>query len=129
MSLNFRSCRPVDVFADCTVDTPAGRIGITGTGRTVVVSADRPGTYRKLLHAAPFGHSPRSAPIGQLRDSLNHADLTLRLQVKNVEIARMSPGIGGGLLSALFGLPGIQIQPIGLLRSFLTFKWPSREHA
>jgi hypothetical protein len=105
---NFRSFRPVDFFADCTVDTPAGRIGITGTGRTVVVSADRPGTYRKLLH---------------------DADITLRLQVKNVEIARMSPGVRGGLLSALFGLPGMQIQPIGLLRSFLTFKWPSREQA
>ena len=123
------SYRPVDVFADCTVDTPAGRIGITGTGRNVVLSAARPGTYRKLLHAARFGRSQRSAPIRRLSDSLARADLTLSLHVKNLEIARMGPSMKGGLLSALFSLPGIQIRPIGLLRSFLTFKWPSREHA
>ena len=121
--------RPVDVFADCTVDTPAGRIDITGTGRTVVVSAAHPGTYRQLLHAAPFGRAQRSVPIRLLSDSLGYADLKLSLHVKNLEIARMSPGMKGGLLSALFGLPGMQIRPIGLLRSFLVYTWPGRELA
>jgi hypothetical protein len=121
--------RPVDVFADCTVDTPAGRIGITGTGQTVVVSAARPGTYRQLLCTAPFGRAQRSGPIRLLRDSLGHADLELSLHVKNVEIGRMSPGMKDGLLSALFGLPGIQIRPVGLLRSFLVYTRPGRELA
>jgi len=112
--------RPVDVFADCTVDTPAGRIDVTGSGRTIALTASGTKTFRRLLMMSPAGRGRRAELLRRIRAGLALGDLTVSVRSGRREIARIEPRRGGGLLSPYVGLPGVRLRPAGLLMSFLT---------
>jgi hypothetical protein len=110
----------VDVFADCTVDTPAGRIDVTGSGRTIALTASGTRTFRRLLEVSPAGRGRREELLRRIRAGLALGDLTVSVRSGRREIARIEPRRGGGLLSRYFGLPGVRLRPAGLLLSLLT---------
>ena len=111
--------RPVAVFADCTVDTPAGRIDVTGSGRTIALSATSTSTFRWLVDATPGGPGGRKAFLRRVRDGLEVGDVVLSVRIGRREIARIEPDRAGGLLSRWLGAPGVRLRPAKLLLALL----------
>lgn len=120
MSSSYPGHRPVDVFADCTVDTPAGRIVVTGSGRTIALSATRTSTLRWLVNATPGGPGGRKAFLRRVRDGLEFGDLVLSVRTGRREIARIEPDRAGGLLSRWLGVSGVRLRPAKLLLALLS---------
>lgn len=110
--------RPVDVFAACTVDTPAGRIAIDGSGQSVAVSADSLATLRFALSAGLRGHD-RPESLRRLGSALRIAGLSMSVRVGRREIASIGEGVSAGLLSLALALPGVRLRPIALVRAFV----------
>jgi hypothetical protein len=110
----------VDVFADCTVNTPAGRVDVTASGQTIALTASKASSFWRLMDTAQIGRARRGGLLRRVVAGLAIGDLTLSVRSGRREIARIEPGRRGGLLSRTLGLPGVRLRPAGLLLSLLT---------
>lgn len=112
------SRRPVDLFAACTVDTPAGRISFDGSGESVAVSADSLATLRFALNTGLTGRARRES-LRRLGDVLRFAGLSMSVRLGRREVATLGHGVSPGLTSRALALPGVRLRPFALLRALV----------
>jgi len=112
--------RPVDVFADLIVNTPAGRIAVTGDGSGLEIAADRLGTIRKAARPMLGGRSHRASRTPGLLSVLHASGVRVRVRVRSREIARTGDPARPGLLSRILGLPGVEVRPLALLTTLVS---------
>ncbi|WP_251343253.1 hypothetical protein [Haloplanus halophilus] len=100
--------RPLDVYADLTVDVGDATVSIRGYGDLVVVRAPSLAAARAL-----------SSGGRTVLDHLRDADVTLDLRVRGHSVARAGPAHEPGRLSRALGVDPARISLGGLLCSLL----------
>ena len=110
---------PVDVFADLTADTPAGRVSVTGNGRMLHVSFDKNDTFWRVAETFLAARRPeRRSQLELVRDVFAATDTEVIFRVESREVARIPRNQRDRLFSRLLGLPGIRVRLIALFRAF-----------
>jgi hypothetical protein len=100
--------RPLDVYADLTLEVGDASVAVRGYGDLVVVAAPTLSAVREL------------AGGGLLLERLVAADVTVDLRVRGLSVARAGPDHPPGLLSRRLGLAPVRLEPGGLFLAALT---------
>ncbi|WP_251330433.1 aminopeptidase [Haloplanus pelagicus] len=100
--------RPLDVYADLTLDVGETTVSIRGYGDLVVVRAPSLRAVRALASGAS------RVPVF---DGLSRADVTLDVRVRGHSVARAGPGHDPGHLSRVLGVDPARISPGGVVLS------------
>lgn len=119
MSLTLAAPRPVDVFAELAVDTPAGRLSIRGDGATIAIVADEFRTLRRAAAEILGRRSTRERRLARLLPALRASGTRLSIRLRTREIASVGAGARSGSISRALGLPGVELHPLSLITALL----------